>query len=76
MAVTLDLLGASLVYSLPLVGRPAARRVQGPADIAFDGAGKILVTNHAAFTEVLRDFSIAEADVDDRGARLFTPQIP
>ena len=135
MAVTLDLLGASLVYSLPLVDRPAARQLalfhrlpvgdgpdgiafgargdlyvaigsplssgivvlrpdgtqrarlrnppgallapfRGPADIAFDGAGKILVTNHAAFTEILRDFSIAEADVGDRGARLFTPRIP
>ena len=135
MAVTLDLLGTSLVYALPLVDRPAARQLRvfhrlpvgdgpdgiafgargdlyvaigsplssgivvlrpdgtqrarlcnppgalfapfrGPADIAFDGAGKILVTNHAAFTEVLRDFSITEADVGDRGARLFTPRIP
>ena len=135
MAVSLDLLGATVVYSLPLVDKPAARQLrlfhrlpvgdgpdgiafgargdlyvsigsphssgvvilrpdgtqrarlrnppgalfapfQGPADIAFDGAGKILVTNHATFTEVLRDFSIAEADVDDRGAKLFTPAIP
>lgn len=134
MAVTVDELGASLVYSLPLVAHPAAGQLalfhrfavgdvpdgiafgargdlyvaiatppgqgvvilrpdgtqrarlrnpagnllapfQGPADIAFDGAGRILVTNHAAFTEVLRRFSIAEADVDDPGAPLFTPAI-
>lgn len=135
LAVSLDVLGASLIYSLPLVDKPAAGQLrlfhrlpvgdgpdgiafgargdlyvaigsphssgvvilrpdgtqrarlrnppgallapfQGPADIAFDGAGKILVTNHATFTEALRDFSIAEADVEDRGAKLFEPRIP
>jgi len=135
MAVTLDLLGASHVYSVALVADPVARRLaavhrfaigdlpdgiafgargdlyvaigsptgpgivilrpdgsqrarlrnpplspiapfDGPADIAFDGTGRILVTNHAAATgEILRRFSIAEADVADAGAPLFTPSI-
>jgi sugar lactone lactonase YvrE len=135
VVVTLDLAGASLVYSLPLVRRPAARRLtlvhrfavgdlpdgiafgargdlyvaiasptapgivilrpdgsqrarlrnplaspfapfDGPANIAFDGAGRILLTNHAPATgELLRRFSIADADVGDTGARLFTPTI-
>jgi sugar lactone lactonase YvrE len=135
MAVTLDLLGASLVYSLPLVAKPASRQLRvfhrlpvgdgpdgiafgargdlyvaigsphssgvvilrpdgrqrarlrnplgsliapydGPADMAFDGKGRLLLTNHAFATELLRQFSIAEVDVGDRGAKLFTPAIP
>ena len=135
LAVTLDLLGGSLVYSLPFVRKPAARQLRvvhrfapgelpdgiafgergdlyvgigspqaqgivilrpdgsqrarlrnpvgslltpynGPADMAFDRRGRLLVTNHAAATEVLRQFSIAEVEVGDRGARLFQPAIP
>ena len=135
MAVTLDLLGASLVYSLPLVDKPASSQLRlfhrlavgdmpdgiafgargdlyvaigapqgegvvvlrpdgtqrarlrntlarplapwdGPADIAFDGSGRILVTNHAAATELLGRFSIVEADVQDAVAPLFEPSIP
>ena len=46
----------------------------GPANIAFDGAGRILLTNHAPVTGlVLRRFSIADADVADAGAPLFEP---
>ncbi|MGH2944070.1 MAG: SMP-30/gluconolactonase/LRE family protein [Solirubrobacteraceae bacterium] len=48
----------------------------GPADIAFDGAGHILMTNHAPFTGVAtRKFSIVDTDVEDAGAPLFTPPI-
>lgn len=46
----------------------------GPANIAFDGTGNILMTNHAPVTGlVARKFSIVDVDVD--GARLFTPMI-
>lgn len=46
----------------------------GPANIAFDGSGRILLTNHAPVTGLLlRRFSIADADVEDPGAPLFTP---
>ena len=46
----------------------------GPANIAFDGAGRILLTNHAPVTGlVLRKFSIADTDVGDTGAALFAP---
>ena len=46
----------------------------GPANIAFDGAGRILLTNHAPITGlVLRKFSVVDVDVDDPGAPLFTP---
>jgi sugar lactone lactonase YvrE len=46
----------------------------GPANIAFDGAGRILLTNHAPVTGlVLRQFSIVDVDVGDVGAPLFMP---
>ncbi len=136
MAVTLDTLLASSVYSLPLVARPVSRQLtlvrrlpigdgadgiafgargelyvamgsplshgvmilrrdgtqrarlrnplgsllspfNGPADIAFDGSGRILVTNRAFFVGlVLPRYSVAVADVDDPGAPLFQPAIP
>lgn len=48
----------------------------GPANIAFDGAGRILMTNHAPVTGlVTRQFSIVDTDVGDAGAPLFTPMI-
>ena len=46
----------------------------GPANIAFDGAGNILLTNHAPVTGLaLRKFSIVDVEVGDAGAPLFTP---
>lgn len=46
----------------------------GPANLAFDGAGSIALTNHAPVTGLaLRRFSIAIADVEDVGAPLFAP---
>ncbi len=48
----------------------------GPANIAFDGAGRILMTNHAPVTGlVARKFSIVDTDVEDTGAPLFTPKV-
>lgn len=48
----------------------------GPANIAFDGAGRILMTNHAPVTGlVARKFSIVDTDVGDNGAPLFAPMI-
>lgn len=48
----------------------------GPANIAFDGSGRILLTNHAPVTGlVTRKFSIVDTDVEDTGAPLFTPMI-
>jgi len=48
----------------------------GPANIALDGAGHILMTNHAPVTGlVTRKFSIVDTDVEDDGAPLFTPMI-
>lgn len=135
LTVTVDMLGAASVYSLPLVASPAAGQMElvhrfalgelpdgiafgatgdlyvsmasptapgvmilrpdgtkraqlsnpqgslnapydGPANIAFDGAGSILMTNHAPVTGlVTRQFSIVDVDVDDDGAKLFTPMI-
>ena len=46
----------------------------GPANIAFDGTGQILMTNHAPVTGT--NFSILDVDVDHRGQKLFTPLIP
>jgi len=48
----------------------------GPANIASDGAGNILMPNHAPVTGLMtRTFSIVDTDVDDNGASLFTPMI-
>jgi hypothetical protein len=47
-----------------------------PDAIAFDGAGHILMTNHAPVTGlVTRKFSTVETDVEHDGAPLFTPMI-
>jgi sugar lactone lactonase YvrE len=46
----------------------------GPANLAFDGNGHILMTNHAPFTG--GPFSILDVDVQDKGWPLFTPLIP
>ena len=49
----------------------------GPANLAFDGSGKALVTNHAPVTGLaLRTFSLLEVDLQDKGANLFRPAIP
>jgi len=49
----------------------------GPANIAFDGAGRILMTNHAPVTGlVAKKFSIVDVDVADNGWPLNTPVIP
>jgi sugar lactone lactonase YvrE len=49
-----------------------------PANIAFDGKGAILLSNHAFVTGLLvpRQFSIADVWVDDVGAPLVEPAIP
>jgi sugar lactone lactonase YvrE len=48
----------------------------GPANIAFDGAGHILLTNHAPVTGlVTKKFSIVDTAVGDPGAPLFAPMI-
>ena len=49
----------------------------GPANIAFDGAGRILMTNHAPVNgPITHKFSIVDVDVKDKGTKLFTPGIP
>jgi sugar lactone lactonase YvrE len=48
----------------------------GPANIAFDGAGRILMTNHAPVTGlVTKQFSIVDVEVGDNGWPLNTPLI-
>ena len=46
-----------------------------PANLAFDGTGRILVTNHAFVTGVLlpAQFTVVEVCVGDAGAPLFEP---
>ena len=49
-----------------------------PANIAFDGKGSMLVTNHAFVTGVTdpSQFTVLDVFVDDRGAALERPRIP
>jgi sugar lactone lactonase YvrE len=135
VTVTVDMLAAASVYSLPLVAKPTAGQLSlfhrfaagelpdgiafgstgdlyvamasplgagvailrpdgtvaarltnpqgslvapydGPANIAFDGSGRILLTNHAPVTGlVTKQFSIVDTEVGDAGAPLFTPLI-
>jgi sugar lactone lactonase YvrE len=49
----------------------------GPANIAFDGAGRILMTNHAPVNgPITHKFSIVDVDVADLGTKLFAPLVP
>jgi sugar lactone lactonase YvrE len=135
VTVSVDMLGAASVYSVPLVAKPTAAQLHlfhrfaagelpdgiafgstgdlyvamasplgagvtilrpdgtvaarltnpqgsldapydGPANIAFDGAGHILLTNHAPVTGlVTKKFSIVDTAVGDPGAPLFAPMI-
>jgi len=48
----------------------------GPANIAFAGAGRILMSNHAPVTGlVTKKFSIVDVEVGDNGWPLNTPMI-
>ncbi|CAN5168625.1 hypothetical protein BH18ACT4_BH18ACT4_10430 [soil metagenome] len=49
-----------------------------PANIAFNGRGSILVTNHAFVTGVThpRQFSVLDVFVDDTGLPLVRPALP
>jgi sugar lactone lactonase YvrE len=49
-----------------------------PANIAFDGAGAILLSNHAFVTGLVleRQFAVLDVFVDDNGAPLFEPPLP
>ncbi|HVE94650.1 MAG TPA: SMP-30/gluconolactonase/LRE family protein [Acidimicrobiales bacterium] len=49
-----------------------------PANIAFDGAGAILLSNHAFVTGLAlpEAFNVIDVHVDDNGAALFTPVLP
>lgn len=44
-----------------------------PANVAFDGAGRLLVTNHAIFTADPAHFAVLQVRVDDGGQNLFKP---
>lgn len=44
-----------------------------PANIAFDGKGSILVTNHALLSGIAADMAVLRVYVGDEGAPLFTP---
>ena len=49
-----------------------------PANLAFDGKGNVLVTNHAFATGLLlpKQFQVLKVFVDDLGAPLVTPVVP
>jgi sugar lactone lactonase YvrE len=49
-----------------------------PANIAFDGEGSILLTNHAFVTGIVlpRQFALLDVYVGDNGAPLFQPALP
>lgn len=48
----------------------------GPANIAFDQRGSILVTNHASLSNVAAHFAVLETWVADLGFPLATPFLP
>jgi sugar lactone lactonase YvrE len=49
-----------------------------PANIAFNGRGSILLTNHAFATGVVQPerFTVLDVFVDDKGSPLVTPRLP
>ncbi|APR82197.1 Hypothetical protein A7982_07546 [Minicystis rosea] len=46
-----------------------------PANVAFDGKGSLLVTNHALLSGVTADMGVLKVYVGDRGEDLFTPDV-
>jgi sugar lactone lactonase YvrE len=77
--------GASGISILSPVGTEVARLgnaglspfapYDSPANLAFDGGGRVLLSNHAFATGLLlpKQFSIVDVFVDDPGAPLFAP---
>ena len=47
-----------------------------PANIAFDGHGSILLTNHAFATEIPSHFNVLDVYVGDKGSPLSKPDLP
>lgn len=47
-----------------------------PANIAFDGHGSILVTNHAFATGIPQHFQVLDVYVNDKGSPLSKPDLP
>lgn len=47
-----------------------------PANIAFDGHGSILVTNHAFATMIPQHFQVLDVYVNDKGSPLSKPDLP
>lgn len=45
-----------------------------PANVAFDGKGSVLVTNHALLSGVAANMTVLRVFVDDRGTPLFAPR--
>ena len=90
LTVTTDLTGQALVYTLPLaatgaevfrlsnpVGSPL-HPYDSPANIAFNGPGSILLTNHAFVTGVINpaQFTVLDVFVDDQESPLEKPVLP
>lgn len=86
--VTLALPGSSGISVLNPDGTEAARiknpllsptkPFDAPANLAFDGKGNVLVTNHAFATGLLlpKQFQILKVFVDDLASPLVTPMVP
>lgn len=86
--VTLALPGSSGISVLNPDGSEAARiknpllsltkPFDAPANLAFDGKGNVLVTNHAFATGLLlpKQFQILKVFVDDVASPLVTPLVP
>ena len=47
-----------------------------PANIAFDGQGALLVTNHAFATMIAENFTVLDVYVGDKGSPLSKPDLP
>jgi hypothetical protein len=46
-----------------------------PANIAFNGKGSALLSNHATFTGIPENFAVLDVFVNDRGSPLELPRI-
>jgi len=50
--------------------------LDGPAHLAFDGKGGLLVTNQAVASAAPEHFAVVEVEVGDRGQRIQPPKLP
>lgn len=75
---TVAILGPNRLFEIDRYLGPAGSAIpfDGTANLAFDGDGSILVTNHAPLSNNASHFAVLKVRANDDGAPLFKPVLP